>query len=69
MGVKFLYSIKAIGIEKAIKQLIAEGYSSSQVSKAKAMYNQIFRKAEANGIIDKNPVQLTEKRYYDLLLW
>lgn len=61
MGTKFLYSIKAFHIEKALKQLIAEGYSSSQISKTKAMFNQIFRKAEANGLIEKNPVSLTEK--------
>ncbi|MFZ5974215.1 MAG: tyrosine-type recombinase/integrase [Bacillota bacterium] len=61
IGTKYLYSIKALDIEKSLKQLIAEGYSGSQISKVKAMFNQIFRKAEANGIIEKNPVQLTEK--------
>lgn len=61
LGTRFLYSIKASDIEAAIKQLIAEGYSASQITKVKAMYNQIFRKAEADEIISKNPVQLTEK--------
>ena len=61
MGRKFLYSVKAIDIENALKQLIAKGYSASQVSKTRAMYNQIFRKAEANGMIEKNPVQLTDR--------
>ena len=61
LGSKFLYSVKAIDIERALKQLIAQGYSASQVSKTRAMFNQIFRKAEANGMIEKNPVQLTER--------
>lgn len=61
LGSRLLYSIKASDIELAIKQLIAEGYSASQVTKVKAMYNQIFRRAEADELIDKNPVQLTEK--------
>ena len=61
LGKKFLYSVKAIDIERALKQLIAQGYSASQVAKVRAMFNQIFRKAEANGMIDKNPVQLTER--------
>ncbi len=61
LGTKFLYSIKAYHIEKALKQLISEGYSGSQISKVKAMFNQIFRRAEANGLIEKNPVTLTDK--------
>lgn len=56
-----LNSIKAMDIEAALKQLIDEDYSRSQISKVKAMLNQIFRKAEANGLIERNPVQLTEK--------
>lgn len=59
-----LNSIKAMDIEAALKQLIDEDYSRSQISKVKAMLNQIFRKAEANGLIERNPVQLTEKTVY-----
>ena len=54
-------SIRAIDIEKAIKTLVEEGRSQSAVSKVKGLYHQILRKAEANGLIDKNPVPLTEK--------
>lgn len=61
LGNRLLYSIKASDVESAIKQLITDGYSASQVTKVKAMYNQIFRKAEAEELIEKNPVQLTEK--------
>lgn len=60
-GTRILNSIKALDIEKALKNLIDEGYSGSQVSKVKAMLNQIFRKAEANDLIEKNPVSLTER--------
>lgn len=61
LGNRLLYSIKASDIETAIKQLITDGYSASQITKVKAMYNQIFRKAEADDLIGKNPVQLTER--------
>jgi integrase len=61
LGRKFLYSVKAIDIEHALKQLIAQGYSASQVGKTRTIFNQIFRKAEANGLIEKNPVQLAER--------
>jgi len=61
LGRKFLYSVRAIDIERALKQLIAQGYSASQVGKTRTIFNQIFRKAEANGLIEKNPVQLTER--------
>lgn len=61
LGHRPLHAIKAVDIEIALNQLIKEGYSGSQVSKVKAMFNQIFRKAAANDIIDKNPVALTER--------
>ena len=61
MGHYKIAEIKPIDIENAIKEYIAEGMSASYVSKIKGMLHQILRKAEANGLIDKNPVALTEK--------
>ena len=60
-GHRRLSDIKAMDIEAGIKQLIAEDYGKSMICKVKAMLNQIFRKAEANGLIERNPVPLTEK--------
>lgn len=61
MGTRQLHAIKASTIEQALKQLMGQGYSASQVRKVRTILNQIFRKAEANGLIDRNPVQLAER--------
>lgn len=61
MGHMKIAAIKPADIENIIKEYIAEGLSASYVSKIKGMLHQVFRKAEANGFINKNPVALTEK--------
>ena len=56
-----LKDIKAHDIEKFLKKLRNEGKSTSYLSKCRAMLFQIFRKAVANDILQKNPVEYAEK--------
>ncbi|MCL1822663.1 MAG: site-specific integrase [Oscillospiraceae bacterium] len=60
-GKKRLCDIKPSDVENGLKKMVEEDRSRSVVTKVKAMLHQILRKAEANGIIDKNPVPLTQK--------
>jgi len=60
-GKKRMYDIKALDVENGLKKLVEDGRGRSVVTKVKAMLHQILRKAEANGLIDKNPVPLTQK--------
>ena len=53
--------IKALDIEIMLKSMAAEGRSSSYTSKIRGMLFQIFRKAEANEMIRRNPVALADK--------
>lgn len=53
--------IKAMDIEIMLKSMAAEGRSSSYTSKIRGMLFQIFRKAEANEMIRRNPVALADK--------
>lgn len=53
--------IKAIDIESFLKKMRADGRSKSYISTCRGLLHQIFRKAEANELIDKNPVALADK--------
>ena len=53
--------MKPLDVENGLKKLVEDGRGRSIVTKVKAMLHQILRKAEANGLIDKNPVPLTQK--------
>lgn len=58
---KPLCEIKAIHIEKMLKEMLSSGRSQSYISKFRGMLFQIFKKAEANELIKKNPVALADK--------
>lgn len=60
-GKKRLCDMKPLDVENGLKKLVENGRGRSIVTKVKAMLHQILRKAEANGLIDKNPVPLTQK--------
>lgn len=60
-GKKRLCDMKPLDVENGLKKLVEDGRGRSIVTKVKAMLHQILRKAEANGLIDKNPVPLTQK--------
>ncbi|MCR5522452.1 MAG: site-specific integrase [Clostridia bacterium] len=53
--------IKAIDIETMLKTMAIEGKSTSYTSKIRGMLHQIFRKAEANEMISRNPVALADR--------
>ena len=61
LGKKLLSSVKAYDIECFLQQLQDEGYSSSMLAKVKGMLFQVFNAAEANELVQKNVVRLTEK--------
>lgn len=48
-------------IETMMKSMANEGRSSSYITKMRGMLHQIFRKAEANELIRRNPVELADK--------
>ena len=60
-GKKRMWDIKPLDVEVGLKKMVDDGRSRSVVTKVKAMLHQILRKAEANGLIEKNPVPLTQK--------
>ena len=56
-----LCEIKAMDIELMLKSEMQQGRSTSYTSKMRGMLYQIFRKAEANDLVQKNPVALADK--------
>ena len=63
LGRHKLQSIKAFHIEAFLAEM-AKSYSVSQCTKCRTMLGQIMRKAEANELITKNPVQLADQTNY-----
>jgi integrase len=63
LGRQKLQSIKAFHVEAFLIEM-AEAYSVSQCTKCRTMLGQILRKAEANELITKNPVQLADQTNY-----
>lgn len=60
-GNRDLVSIKAFDIETFLKALRNDGKSDSYLTGCRGMLFQIFKKAEANDLVHKNPVQFAEK--------
>jgi integrase len=58
-------TILAYDIECCLRQLKEDGYSSSMISKVRGLLHQALRSAEANNLIQKNPVPLIEKMRRD----
>lgn len=56
-----LCEIKAMHIEKMLKDMLKAGKSQSYISKFRGMLFQIFKKAEANELVRRNPVALADK--------
>ena len=63
LGSKRVTSMRAIDVESYLERM-AQSYSVSQCGKLRTMLNQILRKAEANLLIDKNPVPLADRMNY-----
>ena len=61
LGDKPLNTIKAMDIEDVLRAFRKEGKSDSYVAKARGMLFQIMKKAEANELINRNPVACAEK--------
>ena len=60
-GAMPLRNIKAADVEAFLRDLTADGKHQSQASKCRGMMFQIMRKAQANDLILKNPVELADK--------
>ena len=60
-GSKRLRSIRAADVESFLRELTKDGTHQSQASKCRGMMFQIMRKAQANDLILKNPVELADK--------
>ena len=61
LGDRPVNSIKAMDIEELLRSLQREGKSDSYLAKARGMLYQIMNKAEANELINRNPVACAEK--------
>lgn len=61
LGKRRIGDIKAFDIERFLSQLRNQGKSDSSIAKCRGMLYQIFNKAEANDLIQKNPVRFAEK--------
>lgn len=62
-GSKRVNAMRVIDVESYLERM-AQSYSVSQCGKLRTMLNQILRKAEANMLIDKNPVPLADRMNY-----
>lgn len=60
-GSKKISEIRAIHVEEFLRQLREEGKSDSTLAQCRGMLYQIFRKAEANDLVQKNPVAFADK--------
>ncbi len=58
---RHIMDIKPFDIELLLKSERAEGYSDSHLSSCRGLLYQIFRKAAANDLVRKNPVEYAEK--------
>lgn len=58
-------NILAYDVECCLRQLKDDGYSSSMIAKVRGILHQSLRSAEANNLIQKNPVPLIEKMRRD----
>ena len=62
-GKKKVHEMRAAHIEEYLEKS-AQKYSKSQCGKLRTMLGQILRKAEANELINKNPVPLADRMNY-----
>lgn len=60
-GTTKIADIRAIHIEEFLRKLRDEGCADATLAKCRGMLYQIFRKAEANDLIRKNPVAFADK--------
>lgn len=60
-GKKLLKQIKVADVETFLKELTRDGTHQSLASKCRGMMFQIMKKAQANDLILKNPVELADK--------
>ncbi len=60
-GDKKLADIKTSHVESYLKQMVKEGRSHSSIAKLRGMMFQIMKKAAANDLIRKNPVEFADK--------
>ncbi len=65
LGGMGISTILAYDIECFLRKLKEDGYSSSMISKVRGILHQALRAAEANRLIEKNPVPLIEKMRRD----
>ena len=65
LGTMDISTILAYDIECCLRKLKEDGYSSSMISKVRGILHQALRSAEANKLIEKNPVPLVEKMRRD----
>lgn len=65
LGSMDIDSILAYDVECCLRKLKKDGYSSSMISKVRGILHQALRSAEANKLIQKNPVPLIEKMRRD----
>ena len=65
LGNMDIRNILAYDVECCLRQLKNDGYSSSMISKVRGILHQSLRWAEANNLIQKNPVPLIEKMRRD----
>ena len=61
IGRRRVADIKAMDIEVLLRKLRREGRSDSCLAQCRGMLFQIFNKAEANDLVNKNPVRFAEK--------
>lgn len=67
LGRMDISAILAYDIECCLKELKKDGYSSSMISKVRGILHQALRSAEANKLIEKNPVPLIDRMRRDPL--
>ena len=60
-GTTKIAEIRAIDIEEFLRKLRENGRADATLAKCRGMLFQIFRKAEANDLIRKNPVAFADK--------
>ena len=65
LGNRDIKKVLAYDVECFLRELKNSGYSSSMISKVRGILHQSLRSAEANNLIQKNPVPLIEKMRRD----
>lgn len=60
-GAMPLYEILPLHINRFLDEIVAQGYSSSQLRKCRAMLIQIFTAAEDNGLVVRNAARSAKK--------